>query len=196
MDNFKAAGIIPKDLTWQQRKKFFHDARFYIWDDPNLFKVGADNLLRRSVTSEEAKGILWHCHNSPCGGHYGGDKIAAKVLQSRFFWPTLFKYAYHHVLKYDQYQRMGGISRRNEMPLQNIIEVEVFYCWGIDFMGPFLLSVGNEYILVVVDYVSKWVEAVPTPRNDAKVVVKFIKKNIFARFGVHQNLISDGGSHI
>ena len=128
MASFKVAGIIPKDLTWQQRKKFFHDAQFYIWDDLHLFKVGADNLLRRCVTSEEAKGILWHCHNSPCGEHYGGDKIAAKVLQSGFFWPTLFKDVRHHALKCDQCQRMGEISRRNEMPLQNIMEVEVFDC--------------------------------------------------------------------
>ena len=73
----------------------------------------------------------------------------------------------------------GGISRRNEMPLQNIMEVEVFDCWGIDFMGPFPSSAGNEYILVAVDYVSKWVEAMAIARNDAKIVVKFIKKNIF-----------------
>ena len=66
------------------------------------------------------------------------------------------------------------------MPLQNIMEVEVFDCWGIDFMGSFPSSAGNEYILVVVDYVSKWVEAVATSRNDAKTMVKFIKKNIFA----------------
>jgi len=46
------------------------------------------------------------------------------------------------------------------MPLQNIMEVEVFDCWDIDFMGPFPSSAGNEYILVTVDYVSKWVEAV------------------------------------
>jgi len=102
MANFKVAGIIPKDLNWQQSKKFLHDARFYIWDDPYLFKIGADNLLRRCVTQEEAKSILWHFHNSPCGGHYGGDKTATKVLQSGFFWPTLFKDAHHHVLHYDQ----------------------------------------------------------------------------------------------
>ena len=128
---------------------------------------------------EEAKSILWHCHNSPCGGHYGGDKTTAKVLQSGFFWPTLFKDAHHHVLHCDQCQRIGGISRRNEMPLQNIVEVEVFDCWGIDFVGHFPSSCGNEYILVVVDYVCKWVKAVATPHNDAKTVVKFLKKNIF-----------------
>ena len=117
MANFKAAGVIPKDLNWQQRKRFFYDARHYVWDDPHLVKVGADNLFRRCVTTEEAKDILWHCHNSPCGGHYGRDKTAAKVLQLGFFWPTLFKDSHHHVLKCDQCQRMRGISRRNEMPL-------------------------------------------------------------------------------
>ena len=90
---------------------------------------------------------------------------------------------------------MRGISRRNEMPLQNIMEVEVFDCWGIDFVGPFPSSTGNEYILVAVDYVSKWVEAIAIARNDAKIVVKFIKKKIFSRFGVPPILISDGGSH-
>jgi len=128
MATLKAAGIIPKDLMWWQRKKFLHDARFYIWDDPHLFKIGADNLLQRCVTQEEAKSILWHCHNSPCGSHYGGDKMATKVLQSGFFWPTLFKDAHQHVQQCDQCQRMRCISRRNEMPLQNIMEVEVFDC--------------------------------------------------------------------
>ena len=66
MANFKAARVIPKDLNWQQRKRFFSDVRHYVWDDPHLFKMGVDNLLRRCVTSEEAKGILWQCHNSPC----------------------------------------------------------------------------------------------------------------------------------
>ncbi|BAT97100.1 hypothetical protein VIGAN_09045600 [Vigna angularis var. angularis] len=65
MANFKAAGVIPKDLSWSQKKKFFYDAKQFIQDDPFLFKIGADNLLRRCVTDEEAAGILWHCHNSP-----------------------------------------------------------------------------------------------------------------------------------
>ncbi|CAM8902325.1 unnamed protein product [Rhodiola kirilowii] len=62
-------------------------------------------------------------------------------------------------------------------------------------MGPFPPSYGNQYILVAVDYVFKWVEAVATPTCDAKVVIKMFKKVIFPRFGVPRTIISDGGSH-
>ena len=73
------------------------------------------------------------------------------------------------------------------MPLQNIMEVEVFDCWGIDFVGPLPSSFGNEYILVAVDYVSKWVEAVAGSNNDVETVVKFMKTNIFARKSPTEN---------
>jgi len=75
------------------------------------------------------------------------------------------------------------------------MEVEIFYCWGINFMGPLPSSYGNIYILVAVDYVFKWVEAIATPKDDARVVIKFLKKNIFSRFRVPRALISDGGMH-
>ena len=67
--------------------------------------------------------------------------------------------------------------------------------WGIDFMGPFPSSCNNKFILVAVDHVSKWVEAIASPTNDAKVVVKLFKNVIFSRFGVPRTVISDGGSH-
>ena len=76
-----------------------------------------------------------------------------------------------------------------------MLEVELFDVWGIDFMGPFPPSGLNKYILVAVDYVSKWVEAVALPRNDAGVVLNFLKKNIITRFGAPRTIISDGGSH-
>jgi len=81
------------------------------------------------------------------------------------------------------------------MPPNPIIVVEVFDVWGIDFMGPFPPSFRNEYILSAVDYVSKWVEAIPSQTNEAKVVVKFLRENIFARFGMPRAIISDQGTH-
>jgi hypothetical protein len=107
----------------------------------------------------------------------------------------MFKDAYSFVKGCDACQKSGNISKRNEMPQNYMLEVELFDVWGIDFMGPFPSSSGNQYILVVVDYVSKWVEVVALPTNDAKVVVKFLKKNIFARFGTPRAIISDGGTH-
>ena len=88
----------------------------------------------------------------------------------------------------------GNINRRNEMPLQGITVVPIFYVWGIDFIGPFPPSFGNLYVLVV-DFVSKWVEAITCPRNDANTVVGIIHKNILSRFGAPGTIISDEGNY-
>ncbi|GKD75710.1 reverse transcriptase domain-containing protein [Tanacetum coccineum] len=78
---------------------------------------------------------------------------------------------------------------------QNIIQVsEIFDIWGIDFMGPFPKSHKFEYILVAIDYVSKWAEAEALPTNDARVVINFLKK-LFSRFGIPKALISNRGTH-
>ena len=81
------------------------------------------------------------------------------------------------------------------MPLNPILEVEIFDVWDIDFMRPFPSSFGNQYILFAVDYVSKWVEAIPTKTNDNRVVVQILKKNIFSRFGTPRAIISNNGTH-
>ena len=80
------------------------------------------------------------------------------------------------------------------MPQQGILKVQLFDVSRIDFMGPFPPSYSNLYILVAVDYVSKWVEAIATATNDSKVVIKFLK-NIFTRFGMPRALLSDNGAH-
>ncbi|GJT15190.1 reverse transcriptase domain-containing protein [Tanacetum coccineum] len=85
-------------------------------------------------------------------------------------------------------------QRDDEMPQNSIQVCEIFDVWGIDFMGPFPSSKGNKYILVAVDYLSKWVEAKALPTNDARVVCKFLK-SLFARFGAPRAIISDRGTH-
>ena len=113
-----------------------------------------------------------------------------KVLQSGFYWPSLFKEAH-------QMCRICDLSPRFDVwsTPSLVSAVELFDVWGIDFMGPFPTSYGHTYILVGVDYVSKWVKAIPCKTNDHRVVLKFLKANIFSRFGVPKAVISDGGSH-
>ena len=81
------------------------------------------------------------------------------------------------------------------MALEQHYGSRIFDVWGIDFMGPFPPSFGHLYIFLAVDYVSKWVEVVATPTNDAKVMLKFLQKNIFTRFGAPRAIISNERSH-
>ena len=90
---------------------------------------------------------------------------------------------------------MGSISRKDEPPMHITLEVELFDLWGMDFMGPFLLSFNSLYILMAVDYVSKWAEAIPTLTNDARVVAQFLRSHIFSWFGTPRALITDNGTH-
>ncbi|GKA06384.1 reverse transcriptase domain-containing protein [Tanacetum coccineum] len=192
--NYHAGNFIVKGMSSQQKNKFFKDVKHYFWDDPYLFKICADQVIRRCVAGQEAIDILIACHSGPTRGHYVANYTAKKVFDLGFYWPTVYRDAHDLVTRCDTYQRQGKILQRNEMPQNSIHVYEIFDVWGIDFMGPFLSSRGNKYILVAVDYLSKWVEAKALPTNDAQVVCKFLK-SLFARFGAPRAIISDRGTH-
>ncbi|KAH9752794.1 hypothetical protein KPL71_014847 [Citrus sinensis] len=160
---------VPKEITCAQKAKIKSDAKYYVWDEPYLWKHCSDQVIRRCVPETEFASILTFCHTLACGGHFGPKRTALK--------------------------RTGNLGPRNQMPQSPILIVEIFYVWGIDFMGPFPSSFGNLYIVLTIDYVSKWVEAKATRTNDSKVVVDFIKSNIFTRFGTLKAIISDRGPH-
>ncbi|GJY55853.1 reverse transcriptase domain-containing protein [Tanacetum coccineum] len=178
--NFHAGNFIIKGMSTQQKRKFFKDVKHYFWDDPYLFRTCADQIIRRCVHGQEAIDILKACHEGPTGGHHSANLTARKVFDAGFYWPTIYKDAHELVKNCDSCQRQGKISQRDEMPQNSIQVCEIFDVWGIDFMGPFPSSRGNKYILVAVDYLSKWVEAKALPTNDARVVVKFLK-SLFAK---------------
>nr|GFA76510.1 reverse transcriptase domain-containing protein [Tanacetum cinerariifolium] len=192
--NYHAGNFIIKGMTSQQKQKIFKDARHYFWDDPCLFKTCADQIIRHCVVGKDAIDILNACHSGPTEGHYGANYTAKKFFDSGFYWHIIYKDAFELVKRCDSCQRQGKISQKDEMPQNSIQICKIFDVWGIDFMGPFPSSKGNKYILVAVDYLSKWVEAKALPTNNARVVVKFLK-SLFSRFGTPKAIISDRGSH-
>nr|GEW38740.1 reverse transcriptase domain-containing protein [Tanacetum cinerariifolium] len=145
-------------------------------------------------TTVKAIDILKACHYGPIGGHHGLNYTTKKVFDFGFYWPTIYRDAHDLVKSFDACQRQGKISQRDEMPQNSIQVCEIFDVWGIDFIGPFPSSRGNKYILMAVDYLSKWVESKALPTNDARVVCKFLK-SLFARFGTPRAIISDRGTY-
>ncbi|GKB48749.1 reverse transcriptase domain-containing protein, partial [Tanacetum coccineum] len=89
--NYYARKFIVKGMSSQQKNKFFKDVKHYFWDDPFLFKICADQVIRRYVHGKEALDILEACHNGPMGGHHGANLTAKKVLDAGIFWPTIYK---------------------------------------------------------------------------------------------------------
>ncbi|GJY80327.1 reverse transcriptase domain-containing protein [Tanacetum coccineum] len=87
--NYHAGKFVIKGMTSQQKNKFFKDVKHYFWDDPFLFKICADQVIRRCVSGQEALDILKACHSGPTGGHYGANYTARKVFDSGFYWPNL-----------------------------------------------------------------------------------------------------------
>nr|GEU55378.1 reverse transcriptase domain-containing protein [Tanacetum cinerariifolium] len=145
--NFHAGNFIKKWLTSQQKKKIFKDVKHYFWDDPYLFQICADQIIRRCVHGQEAIDILKACHKGPIEGHYGVNLTAKKVFDAGFFWPSIYRDAHYTIKSCDTCQRQGKISQRDETP-QNAIQVcEIFDVWGIDFIGPFPSSKGNKAII-------------------------------------------------
>jgi len=152
--NFMVSGYVPPS---EKKKKLQAESRRHLWDDPYLYRICSDGLLRRCMPKIEGIQIIEKCHATPYGGHYGAFRTQAKIWQCRFFWPTMYEDTKEFIRRCRKCQLQGGITSRNAMPLHYNLQIEIFDVWGIDFMGPFQKSQDCEYILVIVNYVSKWV---------------------------------------
>ncbi|GKC46281.1 reverse transcriptase domain-containing protein [Tanacetum coccineum] len=141
-DNFPGETLMEintEDDPW------FADFINYL-EEPYLFKVCSDGMIRRCVSGPETRTILDQCHHGPTAGHYGPNTTAKKVLDSGFYWPTIIKEAHTQVRLCEACQKTGNVSKRDEIPLNNIQMCKNFDIWGIDFMGPFPKSYKFEYI--------------------------------------------------
>jgi transposase InsO family protein len=196
IDIIRTIQKMPLDhLDRNSQRRIISKSRKYFWDAPYFFKLGNDGVMRRCVTREERLEILRKCHSAEDGGHYSHFWTQAKVWSSGFYWPEMHEDTKRYVASCPECQRTGNISQRNYMPLRYNLQIDLFDVWGIDFMGPFKNSHGFEHILVMVDYVSKWVEAMPCRKASTEESIAMIKSMIFPRFGTPRILISDRGTH-
>jgi transposase InsO family protein len=187
---------MPLDhLDKNTQGRIVSESRKYIWDSPYLFRLGNCGVMRRCVPREERLEILRKCHSVEYGGHYSHFRTQAKVWSSGFYWPEMHEDTKRYVASCPECQRIGNISQMNSMPLKYNLQINLFDVWRIDFMGPFKNSHGFEHILVMVDYVSKSVEAMPCRKASTEESIAMIKSMVFPCLGTPRILISDGGTY-
>lgn len=124
--NFLASALILEDLYFQQRRKFMHKLRKYFWYNTYLLRIYADGVIRRCIPEVEMMSILEAYHSLSVSGHHSSIQIAHKILQCGFYWPSIYKDAYDFAKAFDQCQHQGNISRRQELPMTPILELELF----------------------------------------------------------------------
>lgn len=167
----------------------FQSQQYNIIGD-TLYRCGVDSVFQHCLTHKEAENILNDCHSRACGGHIFGYATAQKIMHASYFWPSLFKDCIYVV------QIFAHKMCTPPAPLHSIIVVGPFTKWGIDFItcNPHL-DEGHVYIILAVDYFTKWAELMPTFSADGKTAATFVFNHIISRFGVPQAIITDHGIH-
>ncbi|RDY02630.1 Retrovirus-related Pol polyprotein from transposon 17.6, partial [Mucuna pruriens] len=119
--NYVATSHFPPEAYRAHKDKIQSDGKYYIWDDPYLWRLCSDNVICRCIPDAEINSVLQFCHSAPGGGHYGSTRTTRKVLDCGLYWPTIFRDAHKFVSTCEKCQKAGlAMNRRHEMPQQPI----------------------------------------------------------------------------
>ncbi|XP_042418192.1 uncharacterized protein K02A2.6-like [Zingiber officinale] len=192
MISYLRQGILPNDPEESRLVK--KQAHAYVMIGDQLYKRFFSRPLLKCLGMEEANQALREIHLGCCGSHVGGPTLSRKVLLAGYFWPTLQRDAHKLVNTCLSCKKHQNLTHRPTTLLRTSIVSCPFYQWGMNIVGPFLMAPGQRrFLLVAVDYFSKWVEAEALAKITEDVVIQFLWKNILCRFSILHKLVSDNG---
>ncbi|KAL0395022.1 UNVERIFIED_CONTAM: Ribonuclease HI [Sesamum latifolium] len=181
-------GSLPGD-RWEAARLKSRAVRFLV-EGGTLYKKSYTHPLLRCVSQSEGIHLLKEIHSRCCGSHIRTWMLANKALRAGYFWPTMKQDAKQLVSKCEKYQKHSFLIHRPAEPLTTMLSPCPFTQWGIDIVGPFPLAPGQrKFLLVAVDYFTKWVEAEPLGRITEAEIMKFIWRNIIYRFELPREII-------
>ncbi|XP_012833285.1 PREDICTED: uncharacterized protein LOC105954155 [Erythranthe guttata] len=179
----------------REQSKLEIRSRNFCLDRGILYKRGFTRPHLRCLSEAEGANAIREVHEGCCADHAGGRALATRLLRAGYFWPTMRKDAVQFVKGCDKCQRYGP---RIHTPGEEMTIVDApcpFAQWGIDIVGPLPLAAGQrKFLIVAIDYFSKWVEAEALARITDSEVMKFIWQNICCRYGLPRDLVSDNGT--
>ncbi|GAU33995.1 hypothetical protein TSUD_212560 [Trifolium subterraneum] len=191
--NFLKSNTLPVDA--KEAAKIRKRACSYVLLDDKLYRRGFSIPLLKCVEEARVEFILQEIHEGINGQHIGGRSLARKALRAGYYWPTMQNDARDHVLKCDKCQRHGDMHLAPANELKTMISPWPFAWWGMDILGPFPTAARQvKYLIVAVDYFTKWIEAEPLAKISASNILRFFKRDVLARFGIPQVVVTDNGT--
>ncbi|XP_061357177.1 uncharacterized protein LOC133301549 [Gastrolobium bilobum] len=181
--NYLAEGILPPDQK-EARKIVRRSAHFCMVHGP-LYKRGLSTPLLKCLNPSDVQFLLEEIHEGINGHHMGGHSLAKKEMRARFYWPTMERDVHEHVKKCEKFQRFADVHKAPPEELKSITSPWPFYKWGIDILGPFPIAAGRvQWLIVAIDYFTKWVEAEPLATITSQRARKFFWRSIVYRFSI------------
>jgi hypothetical protein len=191
--NYLTDQTTPPHFNTQQKRQLEKQAKHYQLRNNLLYKLtrGQENI--RVIRREELEPVLYMFHNDPTAAHAAREKMMDK-MKIRYYWPQMYEDIRAYVESCDSCQRRGKYKRTE--PLHPIPVGEPFHQIGIDYVGPLSRTTkGNRYIIVAMDYLTKWPEAKPVKEATAEETVNFVYEDIICRHGCPGRILTDRGTH-
>jgi len=187
----------PDGYTREEKIIFHQKIAPYSFINEILFKMGADEQLRRCLEKKERRQVMSALHSGFSGGYFAAMTTVNRICTLGYWWPSMIRDVRTFVNNCDQLQRTRAPTFRNHWPLTPIIPLAPFEKWGIDFIGPINPASARKkrYIILAIDYATKWVEARALRRNDVLTAASFLFEEIMMRFGHPLELVSNRGTH-
>ncbi|XP_070015755.1 uncharacterized protein [Nicotiana sylvestris] len=178
-------GVYPLQATGDQKTTIRRLASGFFFSGGVLHKRTPDLGLLRCIDARHATTIMTEVHSEVCGPHMSGYVLAKNILRARYYWLTMERGCISFVRKCHQRQVHRNLIHSLPSELHTMSVPWPFVAWGMDVIGPIEPAVSNEhrFILVAIDYFTKWVEAKTFKYMTKKAVVDFLHSNIICQFG-------------
>ncbi|KAL8134606.1 hypothetical protein AgCh_009579 [Apium graveolens] len=186
-------GWLPNDAT--EARKFVVRALRYFLIDGILYKRSYVVPYLRCLRPDEALLALEEVHEGIYGQHLGGRALAHKITRLGFYWPEMMADTKEYVKKCDPCQKHAPVVKQPPEMLTSINSPIPFAMWGMDILGPFPMAMAQrKFLIVAIDYFTKWIEAKPLAKIIARKVAQFLWENIMCRHGIPRILVTDNGT--
>ena len=183
--HFLRLGVYPEAATTKDRRALRQLAVRFVICGETLYKRSVDGMLLLCLDRASADRVMREVHVGVCGPHMRGHMLARKIMRTGYFWLTM------------ECQIHGDLIHVPPSELHALTSPWPFSVWGINIIEKISpkSSSGHKFILVTIDYFTRWVEAASYARLTSSGVASFIKSHIICRYGVPHELISDRGVH-